>query len=318
MQAILSGLESKPQGADEEFHQRLRAMTGTASRARSNSTVHVAGRSRTGSMASKLSYDSAPSDFSGIGPPQLSRAESGGGSDVGGRVESDMGGRVGSDVGSTRLGSRATSTAGGGRSRAMTAVERVVEAVRPSGVGSVGNAANFSNMWLCSNPFFVVVLYFKHIRRRLAVYMVLLFCLSLVIFSSGRHGLNNTLMGVTAGGWYRFSIFFFLLDFTTATLDHMLFYAIDTYWCGDFQLAYSLHAFKSSAGHFLLIIIVSNSMWDMSVPKAISSFGLLISTAVIILMLYSVKNYIQVTGHAYTDTDTDTISAHSCSLISLT
>jgi len=154
--------------------------------------------------------------------------------------------------------------------------------------------AQFASTWACKSPLYLFKVYFERIMKRAFWYMFFLIVLSLVLFSHGTNGRNNTVWGVSVSDWFSFVILFCFVDFCTTTFDHFTFYFIDNFWCGEFHVAYTLHAFKGPLGWFLLIIIVENGMGEMAVARAIDDFNLLISTAVTVLIFYAIKNYFQV------------------------
>ena len=221
------------------------------------------GRQRSGTMASLHGSDYTPSATSGDG--------SGAG---GGRAH--------------RTASMSSSFSHGPRNRAASMVSNIVETIEGKAVPIV---AHFTAMWSFTGPAVKFGMYFSRLRSRLARYMVIMITLSLVIFSSGE---SDSLGGVPANDWYAFFVLVFLVDFITVSLDHLLFYMIDNFWCMDFQFAYTLHAFKGPVGVLGLILVVSNLFIGMSVPKAIPNLNAVISTCIVILICYGVKNYIQV------------------------
>jgi hypothetical protein len=140
----------------------------------------------------------------------------------------------------------------------------------------------------------VFKLFVARISKRLICYVAGIVILSLILFSSPSRNGAHTLWGVSATDWYGFVILLFFVDFCTTTADHVVFYALDNFWCGHFNLAYLLHSFKGPLGLFMLIIIVTNGMADMAVPKALTNFDTLITACVVVLIFYSIKNYFQV------------------------
>ena len=168
----------------------------------------------------------------------------------------------------------------------MSAVDIIVE--------NTQFVSQFASMWVCNSPLFIFKVYFSRIAKRAFWYAFVLIVLSLVLFSHGTNGRHNTIWGVSVSDWYSFVILFCFVDLCTTTLDHFIFYFIDNFWCGEFHVAYTLHAFKGPLGWFLLIVIVENGMGEMAVARAISDFNLLISTAVTVLICYAIKNYFQV------------------------
>jgi hypothetical protein len=135
-------------------------------------------------------------------------------------------------------------------------------------------------------------LYFQRISKRAVFYLGSFIILSLCVMSKSTS--DNMLWGVPVGELYSFLIIFCIVDMGTTTIDHMVFFAIDNWWKGHFNVAYILHAFKGPFGLSLLIIIVSNGMEEMGVARAMSNFNTIISGLIAVLICYSIKNYIQV------------------------
>lgn len=301
--AVLNYAENRRPREDPE--SLLPYTTAASTSSANNSTDVITSRQRRASSA-------AQSQSSGSGTagllPRSGSIRSGG---VNGTLDSP-----GAPAGPSRTDTTAASVAGGGgRARSATLLEQIGsslglgaltgadESYRTYRSGTISSTEDAFEQTVLSRLTYVrhwthqfsrvnLRLYFQRLSKRAVFYLGAFIILSLCVMSKASK--QNMLWGVYASQLYSFLFLFCIVDMGTTTVDHMIFFAIDNWWEGHFNIAYILHAFKGPLGLSLLIIIVSNGMEDMDVAKAMSNFNTIISGCIAVLICYSIKNYIQV------------------------
>ena len=135
-----------------------------------------------------------------------------------------------------------------------------------------------------------------HLKNKITLSLKLSVLLSVVfslLFYSRGADEEQRLLGSTSIEWFHFIFVVLLVEVGTACADSGLFVLFERLWRGSFRIVYYAHCLHGPLGHFLTLVVVVNVLGDMSVPQALPKWRPLVTSAVVVLLLYTAKGYWQ-------------------------
>lgn len=142
-------------------------------------------------------------------------------------------------------------------------------------------SATIGHIWMAWLP---------QIKSRVLFYSMALTVLSLVLF--GQAGSSNP-HNIPSKEWYKFGVFVMIIDISSLLLSEVIFAIIDMHWTGPEEIRFYINCLNGPLSFMMTISIISGTMSDMTVPRSFTDFDKVVSTAITICALFTLRKFYQ-------------------------